>query len=75
MHQIDISQAESQVKSLFQAALNGDEVIITQDNQPILRLTSFTKDSKRRHSGSAKGLISMSPDFDEPLADFAEYME
>jgi hypothetical protein len=29
---------------------------------------------KRRQSGSAKGQIWMSPDFDEPLEDFQEYM-
>ena len=29
---------------------------------------------KRRQSGTAKGQIWMSPDFDEPLADFQEYM-
>jgi hypothetical protein len=28
----------------------------------------------RPQFGSAKGLISMSDDFDEPLEDFAEYM-
>ena len=30
---------------------------------------------KRRRSGSAKGQIWMSPDFDEPLEDFEEYMK
>ena len=29
---------------------------------------------KRRQSGSAKGQIWMSPDFDEPLEDFEDYM-
>jgi len=29
---------------------------------------------KRRQSGSAKGLIWMSPDFDLPLENFSEYM-
>ena len=29
---------------------------------------------KRRQSGSAKGQILMSPDFDEPLEDFEDYM-
>ena len=29
----------------------------------------------RRRSGSAKGQISMSDDFDRPLEDFAEYSE
>lgn len=30
---------------------------------------------KRRQSGSAKGQIWLSPDFDEPLADFEDYMQ
>ena len=29
---------------------------------------------KKRQLGAAKGLIVMSPDFDEPLEDFKEYM-
>jgi prevent-host-death family protein len=74
MYQIDINQVKNQLEGLFQAALNGDEVIITQNSQPVLKLISVIKSPKRRHSGSAKGLISMSPDFDEPLDDFAEYM-
>jgi antitoxin (DNA-binding transcriptional repressor) of toxin-antitoxin stability system len=61
---IDIDQVESQLESLLQAALSGDEVIITQNNQPILKLVRFEQ------SGSAKGLIWMSPDFDQPLENF-----
>jgi hypothetical protein len=29
---------------------------------------------KKRQLGAAKGLILMSPDFDEPLEDFKDYM-
>jgi hypothetical protein len=29
---------------------------------------------KERKPGSAKGLIKMAPDFDEPLEDFKDYM-
>ncbi|NET57990.1 MAG: type II toxin-antitoxin system prevent-host-death family antitoxin [Symploca sp. SIO2E6] len=75
MHQIDIEQVKIQWEGLYQAALNGDEVIITQDNQPILKLVRLAPSKKRRQSGSAKGLIFMTPDFNEPLADFSEYME
>jgi hypothetical protein len=32
------------------------------------------KTRKKRQFGSAKGLIVMSPDFDEPLEDFKDYM-
>lgn len=74
MYQIDISQAKNQLESLLQSALNGEEVIITQNHQPVLRLTRVAQAKKRRRSGSAKGLISMSDDFDQPLDDFREYM-
>ena len=74
MHQIDIEQAKIQLDSLFQAALDGDEVVITQNEQPILKLVRFSQSKKRRQSGSTKGLISISPDFDQPLEDFHEYM-
>ncbi|MFM2380075.1 MAG: hypothetical protein RLZZ143_2655 [Cyanobacteriota bacterium] len=74
MHQIDINQAQTQLESLLQSALKGDEIIITQNDQPVLKLVRLTPPPKRRQSGSAKGLIRMSPDFDEPLEDFSEYM-
>jgi Protein of unknown function (DUF2281) len=40
-------------------------------------LKQKTKDKtklKERQLGAAKGLIKMSPDFDEPLEDFKDYM-
>jgi antitoxin (DNA-binding transcriptional repressor) of toxin-antitoxin stability system len=75
MQQVDIIDAKIQIESLLQFALQGEEVIITQNNQPILKLIQFLQPIKRRQRGSAKGQIWMSPDFDEPLEDFREYME
>ncbi len=74
MHQIEIDEAKKQVESLLQAALDGDEVIITQNNEPVLKLVRVSQIKKRRQSGTARGLIKMSDDFDEPLEDFREYM-
>ncbi|MCL1494797.1 MAG: DUF2281 domain-containing protein [Pseudanabaena sp. Salubria-1] len=50
--------------------LEGKEIEI------IIREVSTVKGlpKKRRQSGSAKGLIWMSPDFDQPLEDFQDYM-
>jgi prevent-host-death family protein len=75
MHQIEIADAKKQVESLLQAALDGDEVIITQNSEPVLRLVRVNQPKKRRQSGTAKGLIKMSDDFDEPLEDFRDYMQ
>lgn len=74
MREVDISVAQAQINQLLQSALRGEEIIITRDNHPILKLIQFSSQPKRRQRGSAKGQIWMAPDFDEPLEDFQEYM-
>ena len=74
MYQIELDKAKAQIERLLQTALDGEEVVITQNEQPVLKLVSISSAKSRRQSGSAKGLITMSDDFDEPLEDFAEYM-
>jgi Protein of unknown function (DUF2281) len=49
------------------ADLEGKQIQVTiEEVKPLM--------GKRRQSGSAKGQIRMSPDFDAPLDDFQEYM-
>lgn len=75
MRQVNIDQAKTQLENLLQAVLDGDEVVILKDNQPVVKLVPFAQPRKRRVPGTAKGQIIMSPDFNEPLADFAEYIQ
>ena len=75
MYQIELEKAKAQIASLLQTALDGEEIVITQNDQPVLKLVPVPAVKSRRQSGSAKGLITMSDDFDEPLEDFAEYMQ
>ena len=75
MYQIELEKAKLQIDSLLQTALDGEEIVITQNEQPVLKLMPIAAAKSRRRSGSAKGLITMSDDFDEPLEDFAEYMQ
>ncbi|MEM9486129.1 MAG: type II toxin-antitoxin system prevent-host-death family antitoxin [Cyanobacteria bacterium P01_F01_bin.116] len=74
MQQVDIGKAEDQITQLFQSALQGEEIIITRDEQPILKLIPMALPRKRRKRGSAKGQIFMNPAFDEPLKGFADYI-
>jgi antitoxin (DNA-binding transcriptional repressor) of toxin-antitoxin stability system len=55
--------------------LRGEEVIITKDNSSVVKIVPTHPIKLRPQFGSAKGLITMSDDFDEPLEDFKEYME
>lgn len=74
MQHIDIVEAQAQMSQLLEVALNGDEIIITRDHQPVLKLTPFSSNRKPRKRGSAKGQITIAPDFDQPLEEFQEYM-
>lgn len=89
MQSIDLDKAKTELARLIQSALDGEEIIITEGDRPVLKIIRilnadepsvlFRRDQQvtkpRRQRGSAKGLISMSDDFDEPLEDFAEYMQ
>jgi prevent-host-death family protein len=72
MTQLDITQAKSNLSQLLDLAIKGEEIVITQDNQPVAKISPVKKPLKR---GSAKGKVWMSEDFDEPLEDFEEYMK
>jgi prevent-host-death family protein len=75
MQIIDINQAKQHLPQLIEQAISGNEVVITQGGEPLVKIIALTKQSrKQRQFGSAKGLIRMADDFDAPLADFKEYM-
>jgi len=75
MHQVNIHEAKTHLSRLIQEALDGIEVIIARDNKPLVRLEVLPEAHPERRIGGAKGiLLSMAPDFDAPLDDFAEYM-
>ena len=75
MHQIDLNEAKRHLVDLIDVALGGEEVVITQDDQPVLKLVRVVAPKVRRKAGSAKGLITMASDFDVPLEDFRAYMQ
>jgi prevent-host-death family protein len=75
MQQITLAEASLNLPELIEAVINGEEIIITKDEKPVVKLTSIVTIEKRSPLfGSAKDLISISDDFDEPLEDFKDYM-
>lgn len=71
MRRIDITEAEGRLAELISEAAHGEEVVITRSDGVSFKLVPFAE--PRPKFGSARGLVEMSEDFDEPLEDFEAY--
>lgn len=70
---VSIYDAKTHLSSLLKEVEAGYEIIITRGKVPIAKLVRLEAAPRKRKLGSAKGLIVMTDDFDEPLSDFDEY--
>lgn len=67
---IDIKEA--QISQLIELAKDGQEIILAQDDKPLLRVTAVEAGApapKQRIGNLHKGLVDISDDFDDPLPD------
>ena len=89
MNCFELDQAQQRFPELVERAKRGEDVIITERNQPVVKFVAVEQGPKasnasmkasnssmtapavstkrRRRPGSAKGLVHISDDFDEPL--------
>lgn len=72
---ITIEEAQINLKDLIHQLASGQEIIITENQQPVAKLVSESaKQRQPRKVGSAKGILVILQDDDEHLQDFEEYM-
>jgi len=70
---VNIHEAKTHLSRLIQEAMEGEEIVIARGNVPLVRLVLVESARPRRSLGWAKGQVTMAPDFDGPLDDFADY--
>jgi prevent-host-death family protein len=77
MPTVTIEEAQNKLSELIHRLTPGEEVVITENDQPVARLVaSAPQQRKPRQLGTLRGtVLYMAPDFDAPLDDFKEYME
>jgi prevent-host-death family protein len=72
---VTVEEAQLNLKDLIHQVAAGQEIIITENQQPMAMLVSApTKKRQPRKAGSAKGRLMILQDDDEHLKDFEEYM-
>lgn len=77
MTTVSIQEAQAKLLDLSHKLMPGEEVVITENNQPVAKLVSdYPKPNPplRPPPGLGKGYITILSDDDEHLKDFAEYM-
>ncbi len=80
--QLEFSELTPQTQELLSNIQPGEELLITAENKTVAKIVRVnglsvqpnSEKPKRRRAGTAKGNFWMSPDFNEPLEDFKEYM-
>jgi antitoxin (DNA-binding transcriptional repressor) of toxin-antitoxin stability system len=64
---VEVEEAKVSLGKLLALALGGNDVIIAEDGQPVVRLVPIAPKKKKRIAGLNRGQIKMHDDFDEPL--------
>jgi antitoxin (DNA-binding transcriptional repressor) of toxin-antitoxin stability system len=74
---ITIEEAQAKLKELIHQLAPGEEVVITENQQPVAKLVNQPPKPKpglRPPPGLGKGNITVVSDDEEHLKDFEEYM-
>jgi antitoxin (DNA-binding transcriptional repressor) of toxin-antitoxin stability system len=74
---LTVAEAQATLKELIETLAKGDEIVLTENEQPVAKLIGERGvPSMRPAAGLGKGsVVYMAPDFDEPLEEFKEYVE
>jgi len=77
MSSLTVQEAQAKLSELIHNLKPGDEVVITDNDEPVARLVAAEhRPQTARRPGTLRGTVTyMAPDFDAPLDDFKEYME
>ena len=78
MATVTIQEAQANLSDLIHRLTPGEEVVITENDQPVARLVPTTPPAQPRkipRLGTLRGTVLSMEHFDDPLEDFKEYMQ
>jgi antitoxin (DNA-binding transcriptional repressor) of toxin-antitoxin stability system len=76
MTMLNLDEAQAHLREIVAGLQPGEEVVLTDNGQPLAKLVKTERTSWPCKAGSAKDKVHwMAPDFNAPLEEFKEYME
>ena len=67
MEAVNIYDAKTGLSQLVDKAAAGEDVLVSRNGKPLVRITQLEGFKRRIRFGVLKGKVSISPDFDAPL--------
>jgi prevent-host-death family protein len=67
METVTIHTAKTNLSQLLARVEAGEEIILARGKQPIAKLVPFQPPPKKRRFGALRGIITIGPEFFEPL--------
>ena len=77
MPKVTLSEAQANLTMLIEKAQSGEEVAITKNGKPLVKLISVLEDARpiKRRIGGAKDIFKfIAGNSDAPLEDFKDYV-
>ena len=69
MSAVTIHDAKTNLSKLLARVEAGEEIVIARGKTPIARLTPIRGAAAKRQFGAFKGVVSVGPEFFEPMTD------
>jgi prevent-host-death family protein len=69
MDAVNIYEAKTRLSQLVDKAAAGEDVVVSRNGKPLVRITQLEGARRPIKFGLLKGRVSISPDFDSPLPD------
>jgi len=66
---MSVEEAQKNFSGVLNLVTAGEDVVLYQEGQPVVRMTALPTRSGQRSPGTAKGKITIAPNFDAPLSE------
>lgn len=71
---VSVDEVQAKLREIIAKLGSDEEVVITENQQPVAKLVGVRAGRQRPGPGLCKGMITIVSDDDEHLEDFKEYM-
>ena len=76
MTTLNLEEVQAHLREIVVSLQPGEEIVLTDNGQPLAKLVKTVRTSWPCKAGSAKDkILYIAPDFDAPLEEFKEYVE